>query len=95
MVEIDKPTGKTLLYGLKLISVIFSLLDYNTDGKVSASDLTVMIQQSTHYQFQIKDIVRVRNDTRRGVLLFLGTVEFASGIWGGVELTSSPGMFRP
>ncbi|KAJ3208723.1 hypothetical protein HK099_008671 [Clydaea vesicula] len=73
------------------ISFIFKLLDYNQDGKITASDLTVFIQQIVHYQFKVGDKIKIRHDPRQGTLMFLGETKFSEGIWAGLALDNPDG----
>jgi hypothetical protein len=65
-------------------SILFRMLDYNNDGEICPSDLTLVLQD--HYEFQLGDKVRIRYQDRKGVLKYFGTTEFAEGLWVGIEL---------
>lgn len=73
--------------------VVFTLLDYDMNGKLNASDITTFIQQILHFQFKIGDVIRVRYQPKQGVLRFVGETKFAPGIWAGVEL-DKPGIYK-
>ncbi|KAJ3106821.1 hypothetical protein HDU97_005533 [Phlyctochytrium planicorne] len=62
------------------------LFDYDNDGYITASDLSVIVQQVLRPQFAPGDRVRVRNDDRIGVVRYFGETSFSQGVWVGLEL---------
>ncbi|KAJ3194825.1 Dynactin subunit 1 [Irineochytrium annulatum] len=64
----------------------FTILDYDEDGVVSASDLSVIIQHLYHHKFAVGNRIRIRNDGRVGTLQYLGEADFAFGVWAGIQL---------
>ena len=90
-----------------LLKVLFSVFDYDADGYITASDLSVFIQQMTNHKVRIRlqmdgifnildqlsigDRVRVKTDQRVGVLKYLGETKFASGVWAGLDLDGKGG----
>ncbi|KAJ3346134.1 CAP-GLY domain-containing linker protein 1 [Kappamyces sp. JEL0680] len=71
----------------------FDLLDYNGDGLVTPSDLSIFIQEATDYRFQVGDSIRTRDDERirEGKVAYLGKTEFAKGNWAGIILDTPSG----
>ncbi|KAJ3213398.1 hypothetical protein HDU67_002930 [Dinochytrium kinnereticum] len=73
------------------LQFLFKLIDYDSDGSISASDVSVILQQMQHTQFSLGDRVRIRNDSRTGVLRYFGETRFAPGVWAGLELDEAVG----
>eukprot|EP00842_Homolaphlyctis_polyrhiza_P006108 jgi/Hompol1/6499/HPOL_002276-RA len=69
------------------------MLDFDADGFLSESDLTVFMQQIAKHQFRLGDRVRARSSAvnHRGVLRFIGEPQFSQGIWCGIELDEPTG----
>lgn len=74
-----------------LTPVLFSLLDEDSDGSITASDLTSTIQKSNMYKFSVGDRVKVKYALRHGILKFIGPTKFAEGNWAGLELEEATG----
>lgn len=62
------------------------MLDFNKDGTLTPSDLSIFVQQSQGYQCKVGDTVRIRNDPREGTLAYIGATGFADGVWAGINL---------
>ncbi|KAI8621622.1 hypothetical protein BC830DRAFT_160736 [Chytriomyces sp. MP71] len=71
--------------------VLFTVLDYDADGAITAPDLSLVLANASHRVLAVGDRVRVRADRRAGTVRYLGETQFAPGVWAGIELDTPGG----
>ncbi|KAJ3381500.1 CAP-GLY domain-containing linker protein 1 [Entophlyctis sp. JEL0112] len=68
------------------LTFLFTILDYNKDGAITAADIAVFLTQLFRRKLQLGDRVKVSADSRTGTVRFIGETQFATGVWVGLEL---------
>ncbi|KAI8908041.1 CAP Gly-rich domain-containing protein [Gorgonomyces haynaldii] len=71
---------------------LFDMLDYDGDGTLTPSDLSILMQNANQTKFQLGDRVRVRYSPKKGVLRHYGPVHMGNGTWAGIELDEPLGL---
>jgi len=69
----------------------FQLLDYNQDDLLTPSDISIYLSQVNKQKLELQQRVRIRNESRSGILKYIGPVEFQTGIWCGIHLDTPTG----
>ncbi|KAJ3283415.1 CAP-GLY domain-containing linker protein 3 [Blyttiomyces sp. JEL0837] len=70
---------------------LFNVLDYNKDGLITTSDLSILIHHASPHKVKVGDRVQIKTDSRTGILRFMGETKFAPGSWAGLELDQNLG----
>jgi hypothetical protein len=73
------------------LQLLFRILDVDEDGMITCSDMAFYINKFQNISLKVGDAVRIRYDTRQGIVRFIGPTKFAEGLWVGMEILNGSG----